>query len=178
MRILKRTIVNKTRQFVLRQDTIRERDGSEKEYFYIDKPNAVLVIPILDDKIGLLRIERHLMDDLSLELPGGRVEKAEDAELAALRELREECGLLLDDIKHVCYVYPLPSITNERVDIFVGKVTGGQNIKLQANERISAMDFYTLNQTRQLIIKNRIKSCVDAYAITRYLLDHQNYEFN
>lgn len=63
-----------------------------------------------------VRSEEGSLDGL-LEFPGGKIESAEDASVAALRELKEETGLKLSKavaLKNYFYEYP-----DRRVTLFV-----------------------------------------------------------
>lgn len=174
MKVLKRSIAFAVPDHLeLRKDSVVHADGQQREYLYAHKANAVLVIPLYAGKIGLLSIERYLLKGISLELPGGRVEANESTLDAAIREVSEECGLRVDQMDWICRVFPLPSLTDERVDIFLGRVVNPEESRLQVSEQISSIHFYTADEARELILKNRIQSCVDAYAITRFLMEER-----
>ncbi len=74
------------------RDAVRFADGRLGLYNRILEGPCVAVLPILGDKLVLIRIFRHGMRDWSWEAPRGAVDLAESSEIAAMRELREEIG--------------------------------------------------------------------------------------
>lgn len=83
-------------------DDIDSPDGRVVRNYLVVAPKTyagnlitgVAVLPILDARVGLLRIFRHPIDDYSWEIPRGFIEPGEDDKTSALRELEEETGLL------------------------------------------------------------------------------------
>jgi 8-oxo-dGTP diphosphatase len=59
-------------------------------------PHAVLVFPVFRDSCVWVRHHQR-----GWEVPGGKVEPGESPELAAVREVHEEAGLLLGDMRWV-----------------------------------------------------------------------------
>lgn len=56
--------------------------------------NGVVVLPILRDGFVLLRSYRHALAETIWEVPRGLIDEGETAVIAALRELKEETGLI------------------------------------------------------------------------------------
>ena len=54
---------------------------------------------VRDEQILLVRQYRLLINDLSWEIPGGKVEVDETPSQAAVRECKEEAGVLCNDLK-------------------------------------------------------------------------------
>lgn len=62
---------------------------------------------VFDDKGRLLLLKRSASDDHrpgGLDLPGGKVEEGEEVVAAALREAKEESGLIIDP-QHIDWLY-------------------------------------------------------------------------
>jgi 8-oxo-dGTP pyrophosphatase MutT (NUDIX family) len=70
----------------------------EKEYFVVDKGQRAGVLILKNDEILLVRQYRFLIDGMSWELPGGGLNDSEDYELAAIRECKEEAGIICANI--------------------------------------------------------------------------------
>ena len=67
-------------------------DGLKGDYIVMDAPDWVIVIPDAGDTFLLVKQWRHGENALSIEFPGGVIERDETPEQAAARELAEETG--------------------------------------------------------------------------------------
>lgn len=83
-----------TRYFNLRSDRLRLPDGSVKDpYYVLERPDAAIIFPVTPEgEVVLVRQYRPPLGRLELGLPAGLVEKGEEPEAAARRELSEETG--------------------------------------------------------------------------------------
>jgi ADP-ribose pyrophosphatase len=108
---------------------LRERlampDGHELDWYYIDTPLSVMVVPVTKDgAVVLVRQYRHNLRRHTLEFPAGTAHKDEDPQLAAIRELEEETGYVLasDTTMRPLGAYSsLPSETNRYTHIFLAE---------------------------------------------------------
>jgi 8-oxo-dGTP pyrophosphatase MutT (NUDIX family) len=86
-----------------------------KEFFVIDAPDWVNVVALTPAReLVLVRQFRFGLDDFSLELPGGMIDRGEDPVAAGLRELREETGHSGARASSLGSVHPNPAIQNNR----------------------------------------------------------------
>lgn len=78
-------------------------------YFTVEyHQRQVAVLPVVNgDAVAMVRAKRPVINDMTLELPAGGVEKGEDPVHAASRELAEEAGIVISDLSR--YV-PMPPI--------------------------------------------------------------------
>jgi 8-oxo-dGTP pyrophosphatase MutT (NUDIX family) len=87
--------------------------GHERDFVVIDTPDWVNVIALTPDhRLVLVRQFRFGIDDFSLEIPGGMMERGEDPLAAAQRELREETGHTGRRVRILGGVHPNPAIMN------------------------------------------------------------------
>ena len=109
--------------------TVEERacrsplDNSLKTFSVLNTSDWAIVIPVLETEQGkqfvMVRQWRHGAKELSLEFPGGVFEKGEDAETAAVRELKEETGYSAGKIQKLGEFSPNPAIMTNRVHFFL-----------------------------------------------------------
>ena len=74
---------------------------------------ACIVALTPEEEVYLVRQYRIAVDDFTLEVPAGKLEKGEEPESCAIRELEEECGLKTDSIELISKIYPTPGYSNE-----------------------------------------------------------------
>jgi ADP-ribose pyrophosphatase len=89
--------------------------GTERDFFVAHAPDWVNVVAVTPDRrIVLVRQFRFGSNDLSLELPGGVMEKGEGPLAAGVRELSEETGYGGGKASLMGSVHPNPAIQDNR----------------------------------------------------------------
>jgi ADP-ribose pyrophosphatase len=100
-------------------------DGTRIDWYYVDAPSSVMVIPITArGSLVLVRQYRHNLKRDTLELPAGTLDKDEKPEEAALRELKEETGHAMPDdaaLRPLGSYYSLPSETNKYTHYYIAE---------------------------------------------------------
>ena len=82
--------------------------------------NWVNVIAITkDQEIVLIKQYRHGTEEVTVEIPGGAVERGEDVRLAAERELLEETGYTSKNWKHIGRVAANPAFMSNHCDTYL-----------------------------------------------------------
>lgn len=93
-------------------------ERGHKEYFITEKGTRAGVLIIRDQRVLLVRQYRFLIDDFSWEIPGGGVHSYETPEQAAVRECREEAGVVCHRLSPIFdYLLGL-DVTDSRVLLF------------------------------------------------------------
>jgi ADP-ribose pyrophosphatase len=123
------------------RDAVRFPDGSLGLYNRVLEGPSVAAVPILDDKLVLVRIFRHGLRQWSLEFPRGACDAGERAEDAVRRELREEIGADVTELIDMGEFTPGGSILAIRGTLFTARVDGiGQPDRSDAIEKIEVFD--------------------------------------
>ncbi len=93
---------------------------TERDFVVLDAPDWVNVIAVTpDQRIVLIRQFRFGIDGLSLEIPGGVMERGEEPMAAGVRELQEETGYTGAPARLLGSVHPNPAIQNNRCHFIV-----------------------------------------------------------
>lgn len=111
------------RVFSLRTDRARSpRTGLVHDFFILESPSWVNVIPITaSQEVVLIQQYRHGTRSVTVEIPGGLVERSDTPESAACRELLEETGYKPQAMLSLGFVHPNPAIQNNRCYTFLAR---------------------------------------------------------
>lgn len=144
--------------FVARKDVCERPDGVLiPAYYVVELPASVITFGITEENQVLFTEQyRHPIGEVSLELPGGFIEKDEEPLLAAQRETEEETGYQFSHYTYLGKVAGNPGILNNSTHLFVA--TGGKKVKEQqmdAQEDIS-VQLYSLHEVKKLVEERKI----------------------
>jgi len=167
-------------KFITRYDlTYRLENGEEKVYEIIsrekdltglkdlqkDQPDSVVLI--MEDESGerllLAREFRMAIGAWVYNFPAGLIDPGETVEEAAARELREETGLELLEIRDtICGGYSAVGFSNELNAVLVGTATGTFHESSSAEEEIQP-GWFTKEEVQELLRTERFAARTQAY---------------
>jgi len=100
-------------------------DGRVGRFTVLEAPEWVAVVPIVEGPEGrsflMVRQYRHGSDEVSVEFPGGVVERGEEPAMAGARELEEETGYRARGLEALGSISPNPAFMDNRFHVFLAR---------------------------------------------------------
>jgi len=123
----------------VRRDQIALPDASTATREYIVHPGAVVVVPLLYDASGDLRLVlerqfRYPLGRVLIEFPAGKLDPGEDSLLCVQRELREETGYTADEWAFAGVLHPTIAYSTEHIDVWFARGLHAGEATLDAGE--------------------------------------------
>jgi ADP-ribose pyrophosphatase len=119
---ISRDSIFKGRVFDIERVQVRLPDERSAYYEMVTHPGAVSIVPI--DEFGRILFVRQFRPAAwkeVLELPAGTLEKDEDPQECAIRELREETGMGAHHLQKLGAFYLAPGYSSEYLHMFLAR---------------------------------------------------------
>ncbi|MBE7037505.1 MAG: NUDIX hydrolase [Ruminococcaceae bacterium] len=100
-------------------DTVLLPDGKEATRELVRHPGGVCVVAYQDGFIYLVKQYRKPYDEVTIELPAGKLEYGEDHFEAGKRELLEETGVVSKEFIYLGKAYVSPGFCSETIHIYL-----------------------------------------------------------
>lgn len=116
---LSEEILNQNPWSSFRHDTYEKPNGKVGDYYYMQSPGFVIVIPQLPNgKFLLVKQYRYLHQQVGISFPAGGIIRGTELVENAKRELQEETGYIAKEWKYVGWVEPCVGLIKDREHIF------------------------------------------------------------
>ena len=154
------------RHFSARLDAVRLRTGKVTERIKIDHPEAAAILAFPDrDHILMVRQWRYAIGSETLEIPAGKVDPGESAEVCAGRELVEETGQRPSRLIEIFSYYPAIGYANEVIRIFMAWGLERTSDR-QDQDEISGVEIVKVDQVHDMIMSGRIRDGKTVIAVS------------
>lgn len=114
---VRKETVFKGRMIHLDRDIVRLPNGVETTREVVRHPGAVAILAQRGEDLLLVRQYRYPIEQLTLEIPAGKLDLGEEPLTCALRELREETGYR-GTLVHLGTFYSTPGFTDEVMHLY------------------------------------------------------------
>ena len=118
---LSRKVIYENEWVNLYADEVQYADGTilpEHHVVHFDYEAAAVVVENARGDILLIRSNRYITQTTAWELPAGRVDAGETTDEAAVREVMEETGYRIANLRQIYRYYPTNGISDQRFVLF------------------------------------------------------------
>jgi 8-oxo-dGTP pyrophosphatase MutT (NUDIX family) len=178
MKIIERTLFRQNAVFNFFFEHLVDDGGNEvKEYFILEpkvirgnRVGGVAILPIVGHKIGLVEIYRPTLKKNCWELPHGFIDTNESDVAAAVRELREETGIVTDesDCIYLGNVAPDAGIIGATMSVYFA-----QNASVSTNVMpelgLKRVKFFNMLEVNEMIDRSVITDGITLATLLKYL---------
>jgi ADP-ribose pyrophosphatase len=150
------------------EDEIELPNGAPAKREYIRHVGAVCVLPLTDNgEVVLERQFRYPFGKVLVEIPAGKLNDAsEDPLAAALRELREETGIVPSSMTYLGDFIGSPAILGERVGMFLARGLSFSKQQLDEDEFLE-VEKIPLEKAVEMVMNNEIEDAKTQLAILK-----------
>jgi ADP-ribose pyrophosphatase len=138
------------------KESVELPNGRQVSLEVIHHPGSVAILPIDDQgQIWFTHQYRHPIRQMLLELPAGTLEKGEQPEDCARREIQEEIGMAAKHMEAIGAIYLVPGYSDEQMHVYLA--TGLTPSKLESDygeyieiKTLFVREVYTLLESGEL----------------------------
>jgi ADP-ribose pyrophosphatase len=120
----------------LRRDKVTVQNGTSYREIVEHNGGAVLAAITPEGKMVMVRQFRKPAERVMLEVPAGKIDAGEEAEHAAVRELKEETGYTAGKVEHLASFYPSVGYSEEVLHLYLCTELTAGNTCFDENEAI------------------------------------------
>lgn len=160
LKLLKHDVLYSGKVFDLVVDQVEYPSGNKGVREVARHPGGAVVVPLFDDgRVMMVRQFRYPFGGHVLELPAGKLDKGEDPEHAARRELDEETGWHASRFVKLTSMYTTPGFCNEELHIYLatGLTQSPDGHKREEGEQSMTIHFLTLDEAVQKAVGGELK---------------------
>jgi len=165
-----------THIFTLSSHKSVNSEGTSGTFYKLHVPDWINVLAVTeDDQVVLVKQYRHGTDEITLEIPGGAVDKEDtNPQHAAERELLEETGFQSNKWTHLGTVSVNPAIMNNYCHLYLAEKC--QKVAKQNLDQMEEIEVLTISLTEffEMIEREEIDHSLIISAVGRYLLRNSN----
>ncbi|MBI3236939.1 MAG: NUDIX hydrolase, partial [Chlamydiales bacterium] len=126
------------------------------------RPPGVAVLPVLPSGQIVLNLNyRHATRSWELELPRGALNPQETIEAAALREVKEETGLIASSLIFLGSMAPDTGVLSSIIPVFIGKITAKEDSNPEYSEAIADALLFTKEELKEGFVQGFLEVSIE-----------------
>ncbi len=139
------------------RDEILLPNGNKGVREVVRHPGAVCVLPLTENgEVIFVNQFRYALNKVTLEVPAGKLEKGEDPQEAALRELSEETGIEAKKIVPMGALYTTPALMDEIIYMYIATELSQGEQHLDEDEFVNALKI-PLDKAVEMVMNGEIR---------------------
>ena len=144
------------------------------DFYVIDSVDWVNILPVTsDNQVVFVEQYRPGTNSITLELPGGMIDKGESPLKSAKRELKEETGYITTKWKKLGTVHPNPAILNNDCHTFLASGVKKVSDPMNYGSEYTKVKLIPLSKVEKYIINKKITHSLVINAIYWYRMRHK-----
>ncbi|MEM0445497.1 MAG: NUDIX hydrolase [Nitrososphaerota archaeon] len=144
-------------------------DGREVVREVVEHPGSVAVVALDEDGRFLLVTQYRVgVDEITLEIPAGTLERGESPEECALREVEEETGYRARELRLIAKTYTAPGYSSETLYIYKAEAARGSGTRHEPDENIKVVKM-SADEVLKAIRENEINDLKSIAALLLYI---------
>ena len=165
---INRTLEKKGHVIDLYTDTMQFPDGKTADWDLVSHKGAAAVVAVTKEgKLLMVRQYRNALERYTIEIPAGGINPGEDMMQAAIREVEEETGYQVEDVKHLVDIYTTVAFCNEKIGIYYGRATK-KNVQNLDEDEFVEVNAYDLSELLNMIKEGKIQDSKTISGILAY----------
>lgn len=140
-----------------------------EEYHFLNFPSEGVMIVVTNKKneICMIKSPRYPTQTLEWEIPGGLMDEEEKPEETAEREVWEETGYKIKNMRTVYSCHPLNSFSDKRVHTIFAELASEEQSDFDINE-VSEVRWFTDEEVKKMIRNQEISDGQSLLALLLY----------
>lgn len=152
-------------------DEVELPNGKTSTREIIKHPGAVAIIAITDEeKMIMVEQFRKPLERSLIEIPAGKLEKGEEPEVTARRELEEETGYTCEKLIHLVSFYTSPGFADELLHVFLAEgLSKTGKVNTDEDEFVRLLEV-TYDEALNFVKEQKIYDAKTIYAVEYWQL--------
>ncbi|MDD3186123.1 MAG: NUDIX hydrolase [Anaerostipes sp.] len=153
---IKQNLIHQGKVVGFYEDIVTLPNGNTVTWDLVKHNGAAAIVPVTKEgKIILAKQYRNALDQMTLEIPAGGIEKGEKPYDCAVREVEEETGYKAGIVEPLIDIITAIGFCDEKVSIFVARDLEPSRQNLDEDEFIDVYE-YTIDEIKEMIYSGEI----------------------
>lgn len=172
-KLLKSDLVFKGRMIDLKVDELEYDSGNLGRREIALHPGGAVIVPVTDNnEVVFISQFRYPLQKVIYELPAGKLDRKEDPEICAIRELEEETGYRAEKFSRLGEVCSSPGFCDEMLHLYLAEgLIPGRHHREEGEQGMQVFKFSFEELDRKIVSGEIIdaKSICGIYLAKKYL---------